>query len=123
MDRPLVGRLVLVVEDEPIIALDIVHGLTEAGARVVSARTLADALNKAQEPELSAAVLDHKLSSDDTSEVCTLLEGRNIPFVLYSGFSRLDGACGRAAIVPKPASPHVLVTTLVGLLRSRPIAN
>ena len=123
MDRPLVGRTVLVVEDEPLIALDIVHGLAEAGARVVSARTLPDALNKAQELELSAAVLDHKLSSDDTSEVCAALERRNIPFVLYSGFSRLDGACGRAAIVAKPASPHVLVSTLVGLLRSRPIAN
>jgi DNA-binding response OmpR family regulator len=49
--------MVLVVEDEPLIAIDIVLGLTEAGALVVSARTLADALNKAQQPELSAAVL------------------------------------------------------------------
>lgn len=123
MHRPLLGRLVLVVEDEPLTALDIVHGLTEAGARVVSARTLADALDKAQEPELSAAVLDHKLSSDDTSEVCAALEGRNIPFVLYSGFSKIGDAYGRGAIVPKPASAHLLVTTLVGLLQKRPIAN
>ena len=123
MDRPLVGRLVLVVEDEPLIALDIENGLTEAGARVVSARTLTDALDKVHDPELSAAVLDHQLSSDDTSEVSAALEGRNIPFVLYSGFSRLGGACGRGAIVAKPASAHLLVTTLVGLLQNRPIAH
>ena len=40
MPGPLVGRLILVVEDEPLVALDVLRGLEAAGARVISARTL-----------------------------------------------------------------------------------
>jgi len=82
MERPLVGCLILIVEDEPLVALDVAHGLEAAGARVLAARTLADALIKASDPELSAAVLDHGLSDGDTSQVCEKLKERDIPFVL-----------------------------------------
>ena len=40
--------------------------------------------------------------------------------MLYSGFSKLDGACSNAVHVPKPASRDVLVTTVLDLLRRRP---
>jgi DNA-binding response OmpR family regulator len=123
MDRPLVGRVILVVEDEPLIALDVTDGLEASGARILMARTLADALSKAEDPDLSAAILDHGLRDGDTSEVCDKLKERNIPFVLYSGYSKIDGACKEGTLVHKPTHPQVLVTTLTGLLRSRPIAN
>jgi DNA-binding response OmpR family regulator len=123
MERPLVGRSILVVEDEPLVALDVAHGLESAGARVLMARTLADALNKADDPALSAAVLDHGLSDGDTSEVCERLKKRNIPFVLYSGYSKIEGACSEGELVHKPAHPQVLVVTVTGMLRGRPISN
>jgi len=123
MRNPLVGRLILVVEDEPLVALDVIRGLEAAGARVISARTLADALTKAEDPDLSAAVLDHGLGEGDTSEVCEKLEERNIPFVLYSGYSKIKGACAAGVQVDKPAHPGVLVTTIEGLLGGRPLAN
>ena len=69
---------------------------------------------------LSAAILNHALSDGDSSELSERLKERNIPFVRYSGFSHLDGVCGDVVHVSKPASPAVLVTTVVGLLQRRP---
>ena len=93
MDRPLAGRSILVVEDEPLIAMDVAQGLQTAGASVSVARTLSDALNKVEAPGLSAAVLDHRLRDGDSSQICERLDARNIPFVVYSGYAKLDGAC------------------------------
>ena len=121
MDRPLVGYSILVVEDEPLIALDVAQGLEAAGARVLTARRLSDALMMAEDPALSAAVLDHNLNEGDSSAVCDKLKERNIPFVLYSGFSKIDGACSEGELVQKPVHPQVLVITVAKLLKSRHI--
>jgi DNA-binding response OmpR family regulator len=123
MERPLVGRSILIVEDEPVIALDIGEALKSAGARVVMAGTLPEALSVAEEPNLSAAVLDHGLMDGNSSQVCARLKERDIPFVIYSGFGKLDGACSSGVLVDKPAHPQVLVVTIAGLLRGRPISN
>ena len=112
------GCLVLVVEDEPIIALHIADSFKKAGASVIIARTLEDATIKSECPGLAAAVIDHALHGGrTTSDVCARLKERNIPFVVYSGFSQLEGACASGELVHKPAHPYVLVSTLAGLLR------
>ena len=116
----LAGRLILVCEDEPLVAIDVANAFTNAGARVVTARSVRDALAAIEGGILSAAILDHALSDGDSSLLCERLKEQGIPFVLYSGFSNLDGACGDAVHVSKPASPAVLVTTVVGLLQRRP---
>jgi DNA-binding response OmpR family regulator len=105
MDRLLAGRLVLVVEDEPFVALDVAQGLQAAGANVLMARLVADAMLKAEEPALSAAVLDHGLSDGDTSQVCDKLKKRHVPFVLYSGYSKINGACSKGVQVPQAGFP------------------
>jgi len=116
MSGELAGRLVLVVEDEPLVALHVQEFLVGAGARVLLAHTLPTARIHARDPELSAAVLDHGLKTDDTSEICTILKERDIPFVLYSGYSKVRGDCADGELVHKPAPPHVLVATLAGVL-------
>lgn len=121
MERPLVGCSILVVEDEPLIALDVAQGLEAAGARVLTARRLSDALMMAEDPALSAAVLDHDLNEGDSSAVCNRLKERNVPFVLYSGFSKIDGACSEGELVYKPVHPQVLVVTVARLLKRRSI--
>lgn len=123
MERPLAGRVILVIEDEPLIALDIQQAFEEAGAATLSARTLADALNAVEEPTLSAAIVDHVLGDDDSSELCQRLEERNIPFVTYSGIANVNGPCGMAKHIDKPASPSILVTTVKALLARHPISN
>jgi DNA-binding response OmpR family regulator len=116
----LAGCLILVCEDEPLIALDIAEVFRRAGARVVIASSQQDALVAVDDAALSAAILDHALRDGDASKLCARLKERNIPFVIYSGFAKLVEVHGDAVHVSKPASTDVLVTTVVGLLKGRP---
>src|SRR5947207_3439383 len=54
----LAGRCILVVEDEPLVCLDITRRLQDAGAKVFAASHVEKALRLAEHPELSAGVLD-----------------------------------------------------------------
>jgi DNA-binding response OmpR family regulator len=116
METPLAGRSILVVEDEPIIAMEVVQGLQDAGASVSEARTLSDALCKVECPTLSAAVLDHALNDGDASQICDRLEQRNIPFVIYSGYDYVHGPCSEGEHVRKPVAPNVLVDAVIRVL-------
>jgi len=88
----------------------------------MSARTLAAALLAVEDRSLSAAIVDHALGDGDSSEVCERLKARDVPFVTYSGFASVVGACAEAAHMDKPASPTALVATVKGLLAARPAA-
>jgi hypothetical protein len=48
------------------------------------------------------------------------LKERNIPFVIYSGFTQLSDAYRDAPKINKPASGDVLVATVEGLLKNKP---
>lgn len=123
MDRPLAGRSILVVEDNPVIGMDVVQGLQAAGASVSAARTLRDALLKVECASLSAAVLDHALNDGDASQICARLDERNIPFVIYSGYDYVEGPCSEGEHVRKPVRPEVLVAAVVNALRDRERAS
>jgi DNA-binding response OmpR family regulator len=111
------GRSILVVEDEPLIALDIVQAFEKAGAVVLAARSLADAIRFVEHDGLSAAILDFGLGDDDASALCLRLKERRIPFILHSGYSHHGPACRNGIVIPKPASPATLIETVVGLLQ------
>jgi DNA-binding response OmpR family regulator len=115
---PLAGRSILVVEDEPIIALEIVQGLQAAGAWGSEARTLSDALCKVERPDPSAAVLDHALNDGDASQICDRLDKRSIPFVIY-GYDYVEGPCSEGKHVRKPVRPDALVDAVVDVLTER----
>jgi DNA-binding response OmpR family regulator len=111
------GCRVLVVEDEPLVALDIADALKSAGADVVIARTLKDAVYEAMASTLTAAVVDHAMHDGvTTSDVCAALKERDIPFIVYSGFTKLEGACADGELVHKPATPTMLLASLQGVL-------
>jgi DNA-binding response OmpR family regulator len=116
----LAGCSILVCEDEPLIALSIADAFTGAGARVVTVRSFASALIAVENEVPSAVILDHTLSDGESSQFCKRLKQRNIPYVVHSGYSNLNGACSKTVLVAKPANPDVLVTAVLGLLRRRP---
>jgi CheY-like chemotaxis protein len=115
----LVGLSVLVLEDEPLVALDIVEALKSAGASVFAANCLRDALALADHPDLSAAILDFGRRDGDAGPVCERLNRRGIPFVLYSGY---ENAAARGVTLRKPATQAALVETLARLLHSKALA-
>jgi len=115
---PLAGRSILIVEDEPLIALDIAEGFRSAGASVLSAHNLQDGLRLAGHPDLSAAVLDFGLRDGEGTALCARLKDRRIPFVLHTGYQHTSEACHAGVLVPKPTAPAELVSTVARLLAS-----
>jgi DNA-binding response OmpR family regulator len=111
------GHTVLVVEDEPLIALDIVDAMRSAGASVLTARRLADGLRLAGHPDLSVAVIDFGLSDGVGTDLCAALKKRDVPFVLHSGYEHVHKACQCGLVVRKPATPHQLVSAVEKLVR------
>ena len=105
----LAGRYILIVEDEPLICLDIATRLQDAGAQVFAASHVAKAMQLADRPALSAAVLDFDLGSTDSSPVCWKLVNRHIPFLFHT-------ARVHTAFQQWPAAPVLLKTTRQGLI-------
>jgi DNA-binding response OmpR family regulator len=112
----LAGRSILIVEDEPLIALNIGLAFEKAGAAVVAARCLPDAVRLVERDGLSAAVLDFGLGDGDAKTLCGRLKERNIPFVLHSGYAHVSAACHGGTVIPKPADPETLIDAVVKLL-------
>jgi DNA-binding response OmpR family regulator len=113
MESPtLHGRSILIVEDEPLIALDIAQAFEDAGAEIVVTSTLHHALVLVEHDGLSAAVLDHALHDGDSSPLCQRLDQLSLPFVIYSGLGKLHGACAKGVQVAKPEDPKALVVII-----------
>jgi DNA-binding response OmpR family regulator len=119
MHSKLAGCSILIVEDEPLIAMDIVDAFKSAGAAVTTTMSSKHALILVEHDGLDAAIVDHGLADCDSSQLCARLKERDIPFVIFSGFSKIEGVCAEAPLVKKPASPDVLIATVEGLLASK----
>ena len=116
MGTSLSGRNILIVEDEPLIALCIVDIFRAAGASTEVARSLAAAQELVEGHSISAAVVDFGLGDGDANELCTQLNHMHVPFVLHSGYIAPDISCAPDAVVPKPADPKKLVDAVGHLL-------
>ena len=113
VEQRLSGKRLLVVEDEPLIALDIVGNLQDAGADVVGpAGTEADALQLIKCTLLDGALLDANLHGRAVDEIAAELVRRSIPFVFVTGHSReaLPRAFAKTAILDKPFSKEQLLS-------------
>jgi hypothetical protein len=112
--RDLDGIRVLVVEDEPLVALEIEITFTDAGAEVIG-----PALDIAKHEALSVASLDIFLGRETTENIADILVGRGIPFFFYSGQS-MPGNMGTkwpdCVHIRKPAAHGVLIRAVSALV-------
>jgi DNA-binding response OmpR family regulator len=113
MDRPLKGRLVLVLEEEAIIAFDIADALHEAGAEPILASSLHDAFSLIESLSFSAAVLDYTMRHETCAALCERLSALGIPFVLTTG---MDGQYLTVPHLRKPVNTGGLIKTLEELI-------
>jgi len=118
--RCLDGVRVLVVEDDPLLLLDLELTLAGAGAKVVGlCQTLQEALRRSNPIDFSVAVLDFRLGAETASPVARRLADNGVPFVIYTGQARHDPSLAEwrhCAIVEKSSPPHVLISALKAVL-------
>src|SRR5262245_53804225 len=79
------GHSILVVDDEPLIALGVTAALADAGAEVVTAHDLETALAAAADGTVSAAILDVQIGTSDCAPVCAALSSQHVPFMFFTG--------------------------------------
>ena len=100
---PLAGKRVLVLEDEPVVAMLVEDMLVELGCIVVGpASRLDDALAMAEREKLDMAVLDINLGHSNSFPVAAVLERRSVPFVFATGYGDRATPFPAAPVVAKP---------------------
>ena len=86
------GKRVLVVEDEAMIADMVEDMLSQLGAVVGPAGTLAKGLELARSEVLDAAMLDVNIRSERIDPMVEVLRARAVPFVFATGYGDAIGA-------------------------------
>jgi len=100
---------VLILEDEPIIALDTQEICERAGASVVLAPTVPQALRFAEDPAISA------------EPVCQALGRRRVPFIFFTGMRQWpQNRWPAIPVVQKPAVPAAILGALKFVLLADP---
>ena len=119
------GLNVLIVEDEPLIALDIAETLETAGACVAgpirSLKSAFEALEACGAADTwDAVVLDYNLLDGTSEPFGKALKLRNIPFLIHTGNVEFLSGLAMHLNVPlvgKPATDAALTTAVVEAIR------
>jgi PAS domain S-box-containing protein len=117
--RTLHGKRILLIEDEPLVAMDVESTLTAAGCKVVGqAATLERAKLLIEEADCDAALVDVNLAGQPVDELAALLTRKNRPFAFVTGYGReaLPAGFRGAVVLGKPFGADQLRATVEVLL-------
>ncbi|RFC69064.1 MULTISPECIES: HWE histidine kinase domain-containing protein [Mesorhizobium] len=99
--------VVMVVEDQMLIAMDLEAILEDAGAKeVIVASSTAEALSLLEERQPTVAILDLNLGHETSLPVADALSERGIPFAFATGYGDAAGHTERFADVPVVRKPY-----------------
>ena len=102
------ARSILIVEDEPLIAMMLEDFLLSLGHEVrATCDTVAEALTAVQAGNFDLAILDVNLKGESVWPVATELRLRDIPFILASG-GHVDPPPAEFASVPMIDKPYTI---------------
>lgn len=113
---------VLVIEDEPTIALGLKNVLIEAGFSVAGmAYKLDKALALIETGACDAAIVDANLGGVSAAPAAEALTARGLPFVVLSGYlpEQLQGVFP-GTFLQKPCRPERMIAALVALCAEDP---
>jgi two-component sensor histidine kinase/DNA-binding response OmpR family regulator len=120
--EPLRGKRFLIVEDEPLIALEIMAGLESVGVDVEGpVGSVEEALRAIDDDgSFDGVLLDANLRGEPAGEIAAALTRRNIPFVFVTGYGRqaLPESFGQSLMLTKPFTQEQLLQTAARLLRT-----
>ena len=115
----LAGRRILLVEDEPLVALLLESIFEDEKCITIGPyNDLRSALEAAQNGEVDAAVLDVNLAGKAVFPVADVLSKRGVPFMLLSGYgkTRLPDDRRHWPVCGKPFKTEELLTVLRGAI-------
>jgi CheY-like chemotaxis protein len=113
-----IGRRVLVLEDEPLIALELVDMFEGLGCLSVGqAVTIASALQLIRTREPEFALLDYTIGAQASTEVAAELARRNIPFAFATGVQHSQ-IPAEFACIPFVSKPFELDDIENGMLQA-----
>lgn len=99
--RPLSGRSILLIEDEPLIGLHAQNSLENAGCLVVGPITrIEPAMVAARDAAFDFAIIDINLAGQMTFPVADILVARGVPFAFCSGYSNAGDIPERFSHIP-----------------------
>ncbi|MGE5721559.1 MAG: response regulator [Sphingomonadales bacterium] len=99
---------ILIVEDEPLIAMMLEDFLDSLGHRIAgTADCVADALGYIDKGDFDVAILDVNLKGESAWPVADCLSDRGVPFVLATG-GHIDPPPARHEAVPVLAKPYTI---------------
>lgn len=103
---------ILIVDDEPVIAMDLEYMLVEAGFIIAGVTgNLQSALSLVESGICDAAVLDANLNGLSAAPIAVALLARGLPFLVLSGYApdQQHEALRAGRCLQKPADPvHVI---------------
>ncbi len=117
--RTLDGKRILVIEDEPLVSMEMESNLANAGCEIVGpAATLDRAKILVETADYDAALVDVNLKGQPVDELATLLTKKNRPFAFVTGYGReaLPSGFRGAVVLGKPFSADQLLATTEVLL-------
>ena len=106
---------IIIIEDEPVIALDIEQAVVEADCFVAGmAHTLKEALAMLESVPCDGVILDANLAGKTAEPIVERLRAGEIPFVVVSGYTReqLDFVDDSIPIVGKPFATDSLISSI-----------
>ena len=117
LDKPLDGRRILVAEDDPLLAFDLIGLLLKAGAQIAGpALSLERALELARAEQLNCGILDVKLRDGLVFPAARILRDKGAGIVFYTGHHDPEGLkqdWPEAHVLLKPAPLHVLMRAVI----------
>lgn len=114
-DTPsLAGRTVLVLEDELIIAFALEDMLTDLGATVVLAGSIAEAQGQLADITVSLAILDVNVHGIKSYALAEELAGRGVPLIFATGYgdAQHPAQFAEAKTLTKPYNRHQLAEAI-----------
>lgn len=115
-------KRVLVVEDDPVVAMVVEDTLRDRGWDVLIDLTLVDAISEVEAGAFDAALVDVGLRGEDARPIMFALQERGLPFAVMSGgdLSKLAIEFPQVRMLSKPLDMDSLAGVVQELLDTRP---
>jgi CheY-like chemotaxis protein len=113
--KPIDASLVLLVEDEPLVAMMLADMLSELGHVVDGPHSrVKEAMASARNGDIQAGILDVNLGGESIYGVAEVLNSRGIPFVFITGYSAesIDRRFADVPVLQKPIERQKLQAVL-----------